>query len=167
MSDEAKNDKAKNDKAMSDHETYLREAVDLAFRNVAEGGRPYGAVVVKDGVVLSRAVNTIHRTEDPTDHAEMRGLREASGKLASRDLSGCVVYASGQPCPMCHAAMRLSGIREGYFAYAATEAEGYGLLSAGIYAELCLPLDEQPMRLRQIRPEGDAAPYARWKERQG
>lgn len=152
---------------MSDHETFMAEAVALAQKNVAEGGRPYGAVVVKDGIVLSRAVNTIHRTEDPTAHAEMEGLREASRKLASRDLSGCVVYASGQPCPMCHAAMRLSGIQESYFAYAATEAETFGLLSAGIYAELCLPLEEQPMRLRQIRPEGEAALYVAWKDRQG
>jgi hypothetical protein len=66
---------------------------------------------------------------------------------------------------MCHAAMRLSGIREGYFAYTAEEADRYGMLSAGIYAELCKPLEEQPMRLRQIRPEDREPPYAAWRER--
>ena len=150
---------------MSDHDAHLCDAVALAQDNVAEGGSPYGAVIVKDGVLLARSVNTVHRTNDPTDHAEMVVLREASRRLGSRDLAGCIVYASGQPCPMCHAAMRLSGIREGYFAYTAEEADRYGMLSAGIYAELCKPLEEQPMRLRQIRPEDREPPYAAWRER--
>ncbi|GJE43921.1 nucleoside deaminase [Methylobacterium soli] len=149
---------------MSEHEAHLRDAVALAQDNVAEGGSPYGAVIVKDGVVLARTVNTIHRTNDPTDHAEMVALREASRRLGSRDLAGCVVYASGQPCPMCHAAMRLSGIREGYFGYTAEEADRYGMATAGIYAELCKPLEEQPMRLRQIRPDDREPPYAAWRE---
>ncbi|KAB1075048.1 nucleoside deaminase [Methylobacterium planeticum] len=150
---------------MSEHDAHLRDAVALAQDNVAEGGSPYGAVIVKDGTVLARSVNTIHRTNDPTDHAEMVALREASRRLGSRDLAGCIVYASGQPCPMCHAAMRLSGVREGYFAYAAEEADSYGMLTAGIYAELCKPLDEQPMRLRQIRPDAMTPPYAAFRDR--
>ncbi|WP_132249495.1 nucleoside deaminase [Methylobacterium segetis] len=145
---------------MSDHETHIRDAVALARSNAEEGGSPYGAVIVRDGTVLARSVNTVHRTNDPTDHAEMVGLREASRRLGSRDLAGCIVYASGQPCPMCHAAMRLSGIREGYFAYTAEEADTYGLQTAGLYAELCRLLSEQPMRLEQIRPTDETPPYA-------
>src|ERR1700712_1388159 len=145
---------------LSDHDAQLRDAVALAQDNVAEGGSPYGAVIVKDGVPLARSVNTVHRTNDPTDHAEMVVLREASRRLGSRDLAGCIAYASGQPCPMCPPAMRLSGIREAYFAYTAEEADRYGMLSAGIYAEWCKPLEEQPMRLRQIRPEDREPPYA-------
>ncbi|GEP02926.1 nucleoside deaminase [Methylobacterium oxalidis] len=150
----------------SEHESHIRDAVALARANADEGGSPYGAVIVRDGVVLARSVNTIHRTNDPTDHAEMVALREVSRRLGSKDLAGCIVYASGQPCPMCHAAMRLSGVREGYFAYAAEEADRYGLQTAGLYAEMCLPLAEQPMRLAQIRPEGETPPYAVWRDRQ-
>ena len=148
---------------MTTHEAHLAEAVAIAHRNVAEGGSPYGAVIVKDGTVLARAANTIHRTNDPTDHAEMVALREAS-RAIGRDLAGAVMYASGQPCPMCHAAMRLAGFREGYFAYAAEEAETYGAGSAAIYGELCRPLAEQPMRLGQMRPEGES-PYPAWAAR--
>ena len=138
---------------MSTHETYIGEAVALAAENVAAGGSPYGAVIVRDGAVLVRAANTVHATNDPSAHAEMVALREASRILGRRDLSDCVMYASGRPCPMCHAAMRLAGFREGYFAYSAEEAEAHGAGSAGIYGELCLPLHAQPMRLVQLRPE--------------
>ncbi|WP_375409117.1 nucleoside deaminase [uncultured Methylobacterium sp.] len=152
---------------MSDHETYLREAVDLAVLNVAEGGRPYGAVIVRDGAVIVRAANGIHVTNDPTDHAELRALREAGRQLGSPKLDGCVVYASGRPCPMCHAAMRLAGIREAYFAYSAEEAEAHGLLGAGIYAELCRPLAEQPMQVRHLPVTVRVHPLKAWAEKSG
>ena len=148
------------------HDDHLRDAVALARENARTGGRPYGAVIVRDGVVMARSVNTIMRTNDPTDHAEMVAIREVSRALGSPKLEGCIVYASGRPCPMCHAAMRLSGIKQAYFAFSAEEAEGYGLLSAGIYAELCQPLSEQPMRVVH-RPVAESDhPYAVWRERQ-
>lgn len=150
---------------MTNHELHLRDAVTLALDNVAEGGRPYGAVIVHRGTVVSRAVNTIHRTGDPTDHAEMVALRETSRSLGRSKLSDCVVYASGRPCPMCHAAMRLAGIREAYFAFTAEDAEDHGLLSAGIYAELARPLDEQPMRVRHLSVDEGVNPYAAWNEK--
>ncbi|MCJ2089607.1 nucleoside deaminase [Methylobacterium sp. E-005] len=149
---------------MTTHESYIGEAVALAAENVTTGGAPYGAVIVRDGTVLVRAANTVHATNDPSAHAEMVALREASRILGSRDLSDCVMYASGRPCPMCHAAMRLAGFKRGYFAFSAEEAEQYGAGSATIYAELCQPLDAQPMRLDQIRPAGDS-PYAAWRAR--
>ncbi len=151
---------------MSTHETYIREAVALAEANVEAGGAPYGAVIVRDGAVLVRAANTVHATNDPTAHAEMVALREASRILGRCDLADCVMYASGRPCPMCHAAMRLAGFKRGYFAFSAEEAEQHGAGSATLYTELCQPLDAQPMRLNQIRPAGDA-PYAAWRARRG
>ena len=150
---------------MSTHEDYLREAVRLAADNVQDGGSPYGAVLVRNGEVLASVANNIHATNDPTGHAEMVALRVASQRLNDRDLSGSIMYASGQPCPMCHAAMRLSGIREGYFANAAATAAGFGLLGTEIYAELCRPLDEQPMRLAHLDVPGATETYAAWRAR--
>ncbi|GAA0264367.1 Guanine deaminase [Methylorubrum aminovorans] len=152
---------------MPDHETYLREATELALANVAEGGSPYGAVIVREGAVVARAANRIHRTNDPSDHAEMVALREASQRLGRPKLDDCIVYASGRPCPMCHAAMRLAGISRGYFAFTAEEAEAEGLISAGIYAELCRPLEEQPMQVRHHPVPGEPSPYRAWAERKG
>ncbi|WP_375465641.1 nucleoside deaminase [uncultured Methylobacterium sp.] len=150
---------------MASHEDYLSEAVALAAANVRDGGTPYGAVLVRGGEVLARCANNVHITNDPTGHAEMAALRAASARLSSRDLSGSIMYASGQPCPMCHAAMRLSGIREGYFANTAGTAAGFGLLGAEIYAELCRPLDAQPMRLAHLPVPDASEPYAAWKAR--
>ena len=151
---------------MSEHAAYLREAVEIARANVAEGGRPYGAVIVRDGAVVARAANGIHVSQDPTDHAEMAALRAASRRLGTAKLDGCIVYASGQPCPMCHAAMRLAGVARGFYAFTAVEAEAEGLLSAGIYAELCRPADEQPMRVSHLAMPGEASPLRAWGERQ-
>lgn len=149
---------------MAQHADFMAEAVALAEANVAEGGSPYGAVIVRDGTVVARAANTVHLTNDTSDHAEMVALRAAHRSLGTRDLSGCVMYASGRPCPMCHAAMRLAGFKTGYFAFSAEEAEAHGAGSATIYAELCRPLEDQPMRLTQMRPEG-ASPYPAWEAR--
>ena len=148
------------------HEPHLREAVALAYANVLADGRPYGAVIVRDGAVFVRAVNRTAETNDPTDHAEMVAIREASRLLGSAKLEGCVVYASGRPCPMCHAAMRLAGIREAYFAYTAEEGETYGLVGAGIYAELCAPLAKQPMRVSHRPVAVEDHPYAAWRARE-
>ncbi|NEU13096.1 nucleoside deaminase [Methylobacterium sp. BTF04] len=150
---------------MTSHEDHLRDAVALARDNAVGGGRPYGAVIVRDGEVVARAVNGIVATNDPTAHAEMVAIREVSQRLGRATLADCIVYASGRPCPMCHAAMRLAGIRQAFFAYTAEEAETYGLLGAGIYEELCQPLADQPMRVEHRPIETDGNPYAVWRQR--
>src|SRR5690606_4128647 len=105
-------------KAMTDAtERFLREAIALARANAERGGRPFGALVVKDGAVVATGVNEILATGDPTAHAELNALRAASHALGSPDLGGCTVFASGHPCPMCMAAMRISGVREVAYAY--------------------------------------------------
>jgi guanine deaminase len=143
----------------------MAQAVAIAAANIAEGGTPYGAVIVREGEIVATAPNTVHLTKDATDHAEMVAIHKATRALGRKDLSDCVMYASGRPCPMCHAAMRLSGFKEGYFAFSAEEAEEHGAGSASLYGELCKPLAEQPMRLKQLRPEGPS-PYPAWEAQQ-
>jgi tRNA(Arg) A34 adenosine deaminase TadA len=152
---------------MSADERFLEQAIELARANVAAGGRPFGAVVVKDGQVIAGGVNEIGKTNDPTAHAEMLAIRGASQALASPDLAGCVVYASGHPCPMCLAAMRMSGVSEVAYAYSNDEGEPFGLSTAAVYAELARPFAEQSMRIRHV-PFGAGEPdlYAEWRKRQ-
>ncbi len=137
---------------MTDIDIFLDEAVALAFDNVAQGGRPFGAVVVKDGEIIARAANRMHADSDPTAHAEMLALRAAGKALQSSRLDGCSVYASGQPCPMCLAAMRMSGIDDITFAYSNEQAEPFGLSTAAIAAELSKPLDQQAGLSMSHRP---------------
>ncbi|MGF6254059.1 nucleoside deaminase [Ensifer sp. ZNC0028] len=153
---------------MTQEQTYLAEAVTLARRNVEKGGRPFGAVVVKDGEIVGRGVNEMLSSGDPTSHAELNALREAAQNLRSPRLEGAAVYASGQPCPMCLAAMRMAGITEIAYANSNADAEPFGLSTAAIYAELAKPLAEQAMRFRHVPVDdaGTAPLYAAWQERQ-
>lgn len=152
---------------MDDTERYLGEAVALARANMEQGGRPFGAVVVKDGTVIATGVNEILASNDPTAHAELTALRVASQKLASPNLAGCVVYASGHPCPMCLAAMRLAGVSQVFYAQSNEDGEPYGLSTAALYAELAKPLAEQSMPIRHV-PLAKTGPglYSEWKQRQ-
>jgi len=150
---------------MSTAERFLCEAIDLARDNVRKGGRPFGAVLVKDGAIIATGVNEIHTTQDPTTHAELQAIRAASRALGSPRLDGCVLYASGHPCPMCLSAMYLTGIREVMYAYSNEDGEPYGLSTAAIYAELAKPLDRQSLRIAYVpvRPEeGDL--YEMWRD---
>ncbi|MPS27045.1 nucleoside deaminase [Pigmentiphaga sp.] len=128
-------------------EHFLRMAVDLARKNAECGGRPFGAVIVRSGSVIGTGVNQILSCADPTAHAELSAIRAACRALGSPRLNGCVVYASGQPCPMCLAAIHMTGIREVVYAYSNDDAEPYGLSSAPVYRELALPLSEQSVRI--------------------
>ncbi len=147
-------------------EDYLREAIELARANIGKGGRPFGAVLVRDGAVLTTAVNEIHTTNDPTSHAEMNAVRDAGHKLGSPDLSGSAVYASGHPCPMCMAAMRLSGVEKVFYAYSNDDGTPFGLSTAAVYEDLAKPFAEQSMTIRHVpvRPQGKPDLYAEWTE---
>ena len=154
---------------MDDSETYLREAIALAYANAAKGGRPFGAVIVRDGRIIARAVNEILATGDPTSHAELNAIRLASEVLGSPDLAGCAVYASGHPCPMCMAAMRLTGIEAVTYAYSNEDGAPYGLSTAAIYDDLAKPFSQQSMEIRHLplRLAGKPDLYAGWRQRQG
>lgn len=152
---------------MGDTNRFLCEAIELARGNLEAGGRPFGAVVVRNGEVVARGVNEILSTNDPTAHAELVAIRAASQALGSPELAGCAVYASGHPCPMCMAAMRLAGIGEVYYAYSNDDGAPYGLSTAAIYADLAKPFAEQSMKIRHepVRPKARLDLYEAWRQR--
>jgi len=151
---------------MANAKRFLCEAIELARDNVRKGGRPFGAVLVKDGEVIATGVNEIFATGDPTTHAELQAIRAASKVLGSPRLDGCVIYASGHPCPMCLAAMHLTGIRDVAYAYSNEEGAPYGLSTSAIYAEMTKPLAEQSLKVAHlpVRIAGED-PYEMWKAR--
>lgn len=153
---------------MSDENRFLCEAIELAHANIAKGGRPFGAVVVRNGDVIASGVNEIHSTNDPTAHAELSAIRAASRKLGSPSLAGCAVYASGHPCPMCMAAMRMAGIGKVAYAYSNEDGAPYGLSTAAVYADLAKPFAEQSMTIRHqpVRLGRHPNIYADWKQSQ-
>ena len=153
---------------MDSTERSLCQAIALAHDNLKGGGRPFGAVLARGGEVVPTGVNEIVASNDPTAHAEMTAIRKASRALGSPSLEGCTVYASGHPCPMCLAAMRLAGIDRVAYAYSNDEGAAYGLSTAAIYEDLAKPFAEQSMAISHIpvRLEGQFDLYAEWKRRQ-
>lgn len=151
---------------MNNAERFLCEAIELARENVEKGGRPFGAVVVKDGKIVATGVNEIHTTNDPTSHAELNAIRAASQTLSSPRLDGCAVYASGNPCPMCMAAMRMAGVTEVAYAYSNHDGEPYGLSTAAVYTDLAKPFAEQSMKITHVPVQADGRPhlYDMWRK---
>ena len=146
---------------------FLNQAIQLAKENVKQGGRPFGAVIVTDRQVVSRGVNQILTTGDPTSHAELNALRQAAQYLKTTQLKDCVVYASGQPCPMCLAAMRMAGIEKIVYAYSNADAEPYGLSTAQLAEKLRLdPHQQKGLSFVQLKPAGDMELYALWQQSQ-
>lgn len=149
---------------MTTTQDYLGIAIGLARNNVLErGGRPFGAVLVKDGEILATGVNDILATNDPSMHAEMQAIRAAAAALKTPRLDGCAIYASGQPCPMCLSAMHMIGIKAAFFAYSNDDAEPYGLSTARIYAEMAKPLAQQSIWIEYVPARDDGeSPYDAW-----
>lgn len=147
---------------MTNDQSHLQRAISLAQANVAQGGRPFGAVLTRHGKVLVEAVNEIHLTQDPTAHAELLAIRAASQQLGAH-LEGCVIYASGQPCPMCLSAMYLCGVERVVFAASNEMAAPFGLSTAAIGQQVGLPLNEQRLPIEH-RPDATmTALYQHWK----
>ena len=142
---------------MTDHVSFMREAVQLAQDNRAKGAQPFGAVLTRDGKRIATGVNEIVQTCDPTSHAEMQAVRAASAVLKQPRLDGCVVYASGYPCPMCLAAMVGSGIEKVYYAFDNQDAAPYDMSSDAAYAALGLALEPTPLPMVRIDTEVTAA----------
>ena len=115
---------------------YMKVAVEEANINMKENfvnGGPFGAVIVKDGKIISRAHNTVLKSKDATAHAEVNAIREASKVLNTHDLSGCILYTSAEPCPMCLSAIIWANIKEVYYANTKEEANEIGFRDDIIY----------------------------------
>lgn len=106
------------------------------LENNYKNGGPFGAVIVKDDVIIAQAHNTVVEGKDPTAHAEINAIRKAAKVLKTHDLSGCVLYTSAEPCPMCLSAIIWANIKEVYYANTKKDAEDIGFRDNMIYEYL-------------------------------
>ena len=121
----------------SKHQAYMEQAFDAATSNMLRGqGGPFGAVIVKDGEVISVGWNKVTSSNDPTAHAEVTAIRNATEKLGTFDLSGATLYSSCEPCPMCYAAALWANIGEIYFGNTQKDADAVGFRDAAFYEQL-------------------------------
>ena len=116
---------------------FMARAIQLSITNVLTGsGGPFGAVIVKGGQIIAEGVNCVTRENDPTAHAEIVAMREACKKLGSFELSGCEIYTSCEPCPMCFGAIYWARPDRVYFAGTAADAANAGFDDSFIYQEI-------------------------------
>lgn len=141
----------------------MKLAIDEALRGAREGrGGPFGAVVVKDGAVLSAACNEVTSTNDPTAHAELQAIRAACRVLGSFQLEGCEVYASCEPCPMCLGALYWARPRAVYFAATRQDASEAGFDDAFIFDEAARPPEARGLPMTRVPVESATLPFALW-----
>lgn len=143
--------------------SFLREAIRLARTHMErDGGGPFGAVVVRDGVIVARGWNRVTPGLDPTAHAEIVAIRRASRKLATFSLAGCVLYASCEPCPMCLAAAYWARIERLVFAATRDDAAAAGFDDAVIYREVPLAPNERSLHTENLLREEAVGVFEAW-----
>ena len=153
---------------MSTSTDFMRMAIELAENNVIrEQGGPFGAVIVKDGMVLARSANKVVPNNDPTAHAEVLAIRLACQELNTFDLSGCEIYTSCEPCPMCLGAIYWARIDKIYYANTKADAAAVGFDDAFIYEELDKPLDKRKLPIVQLMRDEAMNTFKLWSEFEG
>ena len=133
------------------HERFMKIAIKLSESNVLKAaGGPFGAVVVKDGKVIAKSANKVTSTNDPTAHAEVSAIRLACKKLKTFDLSGCVIYTSCEPCPMCLGAIYWARIDKIYYANTKKDAAEIDFDDNFIYEEIGRPMQQRKLPVIQL-----------------
>ncbi|MCF8379040.1 MAG: nucleoside deaminase [Bacteroidales bacterium] len=143
----------------------LKKAIDLAKANVDKGGGPFGALIVKDGLVISKAANLVTLKNDPTAHAEVLAIRKAAKKLGTWNLEGCELYTSCEPCPMCMGAVYWAHLDKVYYASGHNDAKKAGFDDSEIYSEMRKEVKDRKISMQQeMREEGNEA-FLKWMEK--
>ena len=145
----------------------MDEAIAESAKNLETGhGGPFGAVVVKDGVIVGRGHNEVLKNNDPTCHGEIQAIRDACRSLGTYDLSACELYTSAEPCPMCLSAIIWANIKTVYYGNSAKDAAAIGFRDDFIYDFIkrgCA--DEDTLALRQMGREEAIKIFEQYKEK--
>lgn len=148
-----------------EHDDFMRQAIALAVENVKNDGGPFGAVIVKDGRVVATGVNRVVPDNDPTAHAEVNAIRAACVKLGTFNLSGCVLYTSCEPCPMCLGAIYWAHIDKIYYGATQYDAAAVDFDDSFIYRELELEPAERNKPVENILHNEALAPFDAWRSK--
>jgi len=150
---------------INNKEKYMLEAIKKADENIKTGkGGPFGAVVVRNGEIIAAVGNCVTSTNDPTAHAEVVAIREACKALDTFDLSGCEIYASCEPCPMCLGAIMWSRIDKLYYAANRNDASRAGFDDELFYSELALPSEKRMLKPTQLLQKEANITFDKWIE---
>ena len=140
----------------------MRQAIALALENIRNGGGPFAALVVKDGVVIAKGANRVTATNDPTAHAEIVAIREACKRLGAFQVDDCEIYTTCEPCPMCLGAIYWARPARVYYGGTAADAAAVGFDDAFIYDELKLPSEERRIPMIELQRTEALAIFQQW-----
>ena len=143
-------------------EELMREAIRLSEDNVTAGGGPFGAVIARDGEIVARGANRVTPDCDPTAHAEVSAIRAACKALGTFDLSGCEIYSSCEPCPMCLGAIYWAHLDRLYYGNDKHDAAKIGFDDAFIYQELDLKPSERKLKSEELLPDEAIRAFEAW-----
>ena len=146
----------------------MSRAIELSLANVhSNKGGPFGAVVVKNGQIIGEGVNEVLASNDPSAHAEVIAVRNACRKLKNFQLTGCDVYTSCEPCPMCMGLLYWARPEKVYYANSAADAAKIGFDDAFIYAELAVPREQRSIQMQQMMREEAQVAFRAWESKPG
>src|SRR5438270_1585783 len=144
---------------------FMKQAVELAVANVRREGGPFAALVVKDGIVIATGANQVTRCNDPTAHAEIVAIREACRVLGDFQLTGCDVYSSCEPCPMCLGALYWARPARVFFAATHDDAAAAGFDDAFIYHQLEVPHAQRSVPMVRVVDDQARLPFQEWSDK--
>lgn len=147
---------------MKTKDDFMREAIRLSIENVRNGGGPFGAVIVKDGEIISTGVNRVTASCDPTAHAEVSAIRAAASRLGTFNLSGCEIYTSCEPCPMCLGAIYWAHLDRMFYGNNKTDAKNIGFDDSFIYDELELKPEDRKLPSEVLLHEEAIKAFEEW-----
>lgn len=147
---------------MSKDQRYMALAVKLACDNISMGGGPFGAVIVKDGVVIGKGQNRVSPNNDPTAHAEVMAIRSACSNINSFNLAGSTLYTSCEPCPMCLCAALWARISKIIYGVTREDAAKIGFDDSFFYEQVALPLGERRIKENQLLLDNSSLPFELW-----
>lgn len=141
---------------------FMNMAAELAEKNIDEGGGPFGAVIVRNGEVVATGVNRVTASNDPTAHAEVNAIRNACSKEQTFNLSGCVIYTSCEPCPMCLSALYWAGVSKIYYGNTQDDADAINFSDRFIYQELDKPKAERMIPCVKMDSSRTIKAFEKW-----
>lgn len=141
---------------------FMRKAIALSLKNIENGGGPFAAVIVKEGKIIATGANRVTANTDPTAHAEVNAIRKAAKKLGTFDLSGCEIYTSCEPCPMCLGAVYWAHLDKMYYGNTKADAKNIGFDDSFIYDEIELKPENRRLQSLQLLPDEAIKAFESW-----
>ena len=145
---------------------FMSRAIELSIENVAKGGGPFGAVIVKDGEIVAEGCNRVTANNDPTAHAEVSAIRAACQKLNNFKLTGCVIYTSCEPCPMCLSAIYWAGLDKIYYGNTKDDAKAIDFDDSFIYDEIAKPYAKRAIPIVGMMRDEALVGFRAWTDKE-